>query len=454
MTTRTTKTAKPSTRPRRPSTARGAVSAPFAGTVGIAGQLDALLAAHLAGVLSKAEYQTKRKPLVERLHASAAADVDRMATLGPLGVTIGTTVVVTGEPIETAWGNQVRADLLALNAGKAELTGATFTGALNGTSLALSAGLTVGTTLGVTGAATFSSTGAFTGAVTVGAASSANHAYRKTQVDALLADYLPLTGGVVTGTLEVNGGGSFIIRRTGDVPFMDLTSIAGTLLARIAASATALRLEAQNELAFYAAAGEKMRLINAALLLGKTASNLDNDGVEIFATGSSALGSMRSTISSSSIQNVYARHMLSADANAVPFGLFTRTSSATTIGSITQVNTTGVAYNTTSERALKVDKGPIRDALKRLRARAPRMATFKGAAKSSPAEMVWYADDWMDAPGVTVGRPGAKITKAQAAAGLGKVGAPDPMQMDYGRTTPLIAAALLEIADRLDKAGL
>lgn len=42
--------------------------------------------------------------------------------------TITTPAVVNGEVIDQSWGNSVRADLLALNAAKAELSGATFTG--------------------------------------------------------------------------------------------------------------------------------------------------------------------------------------------------------------------------------------------------------------------------------------------------------------------------------------
>lgn len=42
--------------------------------------------------------------------------------------TITTPAVINGEVIDQSWGNSVRADLLALNAAKAELSGATFTG--------------------------------------------------------------------------------------------------------------------------------------------------------------------------------------------------------------------------------------------------------------------------------------------------------------------------------------
>jgi hypothetical protein len=93
---------------------------PVESSVDIARRLDALVKARRDGVLTDDEYEAKRVPLVNALHEVAAQE------LGPLGsVTLGTTVVVAGELIESAWGNQVRTDLLALRSGTVHLTGET-----------------------------------------------------------------------------------------------------------------------------------------------------------------------------------------------------------------------------------------------------------------------------------------------------------------------------------------
>jgi hypothetical protein len=132
-----------------------------------------------------------------------------------------------------------------------------------------------------------------------------------------------------------------------------MNSAGSTLFLRVSADASGASIESQGYLIVETSNVERARWVTTALLFGKTTSDLDATGVEIYGTGSSVLGSVRSTTAAAAIQNVYCRHMSSADAGGEDFVVFTRTSSATTIGSIDQVSTTGVAYNTTSDARLK-----------------------------------------------------------------------------------------------------
>ena len=75
----------------------------------------------------KDDWQLRSTPLIEELHAAAAAEE---AAAGDTRA-VGTPVVVAGELIESAWGNQVRADLLSHDtsiAARVLRSGDTFTG--------------------------------------------------------------------------------------------------------------------------------------------------------------------------------------------------------------------------------------------------------------------------------------------------------------------------------------
>lgn len=392
----TTKAPRTKARAGKPRAQAGAMSAPFAGTVAIAGQLDALRHAFEAGVLSKAEHDAKCRPLIEKLHASAQADEARMRELGPLGVTIGTTVVVTGEPIETAWGNQVRADLLALNAGKAELSGATFTGAVLGIS-----------------------------------PTAAGHLTRKDYVDNADALKLNLTGGTVTG---------------------QISGITPTAAAHLARKDYIDNIDAANNAAILLRALKSGDTFSGNVQIGGDAEtrvagiDLRADGV--FVNAITNTGGGTSTTGNITMH----REGLSAGQPGDVGGVYVYIRRAnTSIGSITIAAGPTTAYNTTSDPRLKEGAKPITNAVRDLR----KMAPIRGRFKGDTAEMLmWDAERVLGVMrhGVVTGRPGAKLTAAKARAiGHGaKAGDIDPLMMDYGRTTPLIAAAVLEDADRID----
>lgn len=95
-------------------------------SVRLSRQLDALYAAFREGAFGdwrdlavKEEWRTRSAPIIDQLHAAAAAEL--IAGRDPLDVsplTVNTPPVVAGEFIESAWGNTVRADLLALDSTK------------------------------------------------------------------------------------------------------------------------------------------------------------------------------------------------------------------------------------------------------------------------------------------------------------------------------------------------
>ncbi len=148
-----------------------------ASTVDVSRQLDALQAAKRAGVLTESEYERTRVPLLNALAELDQQERKALAAGGvPLGVSINTPLVVAGELIESAWGNQVRTDLLSLNSGKVEKTGDAISG-----SLTLS--------------------GASTQIVLPNAPTAVNHATRKDYVDTKLS----LSGGSMTGHITAPG---------------------------------------------------------------------------------------------------------------------------------------------------------------------------------------------------------------------------------------------------------
>jgi hypothetical protein len=233
--------------------------------------------------------------------------------------------------------------------------------------------------------------GLFSGQVSVSVAApvSPSHLTRKDYVDLMV----PLLGGAMTGQLSIDSPTSraLVALSTTDVTIAvgptDADDQAGVGFFGTATSPSSLGsrtgfvgqtggadvhlraeaaggdivLSALNDIVFRPDDTERFRIAGTSFLFGKTAPDLNNEGVEIFGTGSAAIGSVRSTIEDASIQNVYCRHMAAADANGEDFVQFARSSAGTVIGSIDQNSTTGVNYNTTSDARLKTDVGLVDD---------------------------------------------------------------------------------------------
>lgn len=178
-------------------------------------------------------------------------------------------------------------------------------------------------------------------------------------IDTLLTNRIGILAGV---DIDVpTGSNSLNLKAITETPVLTFESEAGTDFGTIQGTSTLMTLASVSELALKANATEQARLVTGTILVGKTASALGTVGVEIVTATST--GSIRTTISAASIQNVYCRHEGSADADTQSFVDFRR-ATGTLIGSITQVSTTGVAYNTTSDAKLKTNVGLLeRDGL-------------------------------------------------------------------------------------------
>lgn len=188
----------------------------------------------------------------------------------------------------------------------------------------------------------------------------AAHLTRKDYVDTTTVS---LAGDTMTGTLAIASTATNVVMRVRDDtenPVIDFWNNAvSTRFGKIDANATRTIFSSDNDVVVQTGANETMRGASGFAMFGKTASGLATAGTEIAAGGSSVLGSIRSTTTAASIQNLYARHEGSANANGQNYAQFLTTS--TVIGSITQVNTTGVAYNTTSDERLKTVLGELSD---------------------------------------------------------------------------------------------
>jgi Chaperone of endosialidase len=87
--------------------------------------------------------------------------------------------------------------------------------------------------------------------------------------------------------------------------------------------------------------------------IGKTSAALATTGIAL-----GGPGWVRSTIDAAGGTNLALQRQGAASANAQPFAQFSLATQGV-IGSITQVNTSGVAFNTTSDQRLKTDAGPV-----------------------------------------------------------------------------------------------
>ena len=103
------------------------------------------------------------------------------------------------------------------------------------------------------------------------------------------------------------------------------------------------------------------------LLVGKAASSGTVEGAELSPSG--ALITVVGDTSGTSA-NQYMQHISTRDTNGSIYCNFSRGDNVN-VGSITQVNTTGVAYNTVSDYRLKDELGPVTDPLDRLDALRP-----------------------------------------------------------------------------------
>jgi Chaperone of endosialidase len=126
--------------------------------------------------------------------------------------------------------------------------------------------------------------------------------------------------------------------------------------------------------------------------------------------------------------------------------IYFRDADTSPMGSVTAASATTIAFNTSSDARLKYDIKPIKNALKR-------------TLQLNPSSFKWKQDGHFDE-----GFIAQNVKKVYPTAVHGsELNDPktDPMQVDYGKLTPLLAAAIKELAEenrqlkaRLDAAGL
>jgi hypothetical protein len=209
-------------------------------------------------------------------------------------------------------------------------------------------------------------------------------------------------------------------------------------------------LEAGDQIVFRSAGGDRFLIDTAAFLAGKSASNLATAGVELYGLGSAAVGSMRTTIGTAGLQNVYARHVGAADASGQLFAAFTHGSgAAVTIGSITQNGTAGVAFNETSDYRLKDDHGPIENAVDRLKLLRPIRFAWKADPAAGDLDGFLAHEVAAAVPQAVTGERDA-VYPASGDPAAPPAGTINPQQLDRSQLVPLLTAALLEVARRLD----
>jgi hypothetical protein len=302
---------------------------------------------------------------------------------------ITTPDAVPGEVIEAAWGDAVRADLTALDSGKYAKTGGAITGAVN------------------------------------------------------IAGRFDQSGGSVTLAST-----DFRVTRPGTArPFIGFWNDANTVRqAAVVGAADGLELACdRGPIKLMPTDGtnaaEAARLDVNNLFLGKTSSNLQTQGFELQHSG----GTLRGTMSVASV-SLYANHISAANVNGCMFAQFL--SSGTQIGSIAQLSTTGVAYNTTSDKRLKAFTRIVDpdEAVAKLMRVEPVQFTWRGAPADGE-QLGFFAQDLVNvAPeAVTVGQgePG----DADLPDGLpGFV----PWSVDHSKLVPTLVAAVQALTRRIE----
>lgn len=393
--------------------------------------------------------------------------------------TITTTAVAPNDLIESSWGNAVRTDLTNLNADKAELAGATFTGAVSGVAPTLAAHLTrkdyvdgvvnglverTGDTM--TGSLTFSTTG--TGVILpAGEPSAANRAARRDYVDTQVATRVAKTGDTMTGNLTFTTSGSGVVLPTGEPSaanraarrdYVDnavadrLSTSGGTVSGLITASA-GVNVPSPGDNSKATNRGYVDGLIATRLPLSggtlTSALSINNADVpNVTSGGASTLqdaGRIMNTVSAVNVQNLWLKRYGSFGAanNGQRYVTFLRGLTDTEIGHISIASSTTVSYNTSSDPRLKTRTGAIVDALDRVRELGRR--AFRGYWTEDP-ENEW---DFLSSNDVEDVAPYAVTGERDA---VREDGAIVPQMIDAAKLVPLLAAAVAQLADLIEGA--
>lgn len=321
--------------------------------------------------------------------------------------------VSDGQVIEIAWGNQVRTEVSNLEAQKVSKAGSTMTGALL---LPASSLLTA-----------------------------ANAAQRKDYIDKIRTDSLPKAGGTMTGTLNIDTTTTNVIyahnsTNTPRIAFGHDTT--AELLGFFGATLTALQVYSDNALYFYSDAVYRFGQVGSALLFGKTVSDPNQDGAEIYGGGSAVQGRISLTAATESVYaQLVLRHVSGADKSGEYYIIFQRSTLGTTAGYIAQGagNTIIIGGDTTSAATDVV--GDVVDPIAAIRKLIPRRLRWK----EDGTEFVGFrTEDVVEvAPYACLPE---RESPGDALSGTARI----PAVHDPSKLVPLLVAAIQHLATRLE----
>lgn len=260
----------------------------------------------------------------------------------------------------------------------------------------------------------------------------------RSNLDRLDTTKLALAGGTVTGALITTGG--LRVEKTGSArPAVEFFKDDNTTRTGLVCGAdTGLELTSfAGPVQVFPAPGsaETVRFDAANVLIGKQATNMGVIGVEIPV----GVGGVRSTIGVAS-NNYYANHIASADVNGCAYAQFARV--GTVVGSITQVSTTGVVYNTTSDRRLKTITRPV----------DPDESVGKVAAMD-PVNYLWTQAPADGEQTGFVAQDLVAVAPEAVTVGTGEPGEPGfvPWMVDLSRLVPTLVAAVQSLTRRIEQ---
>lgn len=319
-------------------------------------------------------------------------------------------LVSDNDLIRTTWGNTVRTEVSNLDANTVKKAGSTMTGAL---------------------------------LLPSPQSTNAASAIRKDYVD---GRFVTVTGDIMTGRLTLNPGDDICARLQGTAPYIDFWNEAGSArYGYIRGGAGSNTLFADSAYwVIYANGVDALVLRENVALFGKSASDNNADGVEIYTGNTAVKGRMTSTVSdTNAYMNFYARHMGAMDGNAKFFEQFARSSAGTVIGSISQVNLTGVAFNETSDYRLKDDLGDVASPLERVAQLRPRHLRWKEDQTEFDGFLAHEVQTVV--PNAVAGEKDAVLPDDHDT----DPGGIDPQQLDTGKLIPLLTAAVQELTAKV-----
>jgi hypothetical protein len=266
----------------------------------------------------------------------------------------------------------------------------------------------------------------------------------RSNLDRLDTDKYNKTGGGITGPVVVTAASpqlSLANAAGGGVAALALSS-GGSSVGTVQGTASDMTIAAAGSfLDLWVAGASRARLDAANLYVGKTAAAPATTGHEL-ATGGKLVG----TIGTASV-NQQLTHVSTADANGVSYALYQRTG-AVTLGSVAQVSTTGVAFNTTSDKRLKTLTRPVdgAEAVAKVAGMQPVHFTWNEAPGDGEQVGFFAQDLALVAPEAVTEGSGALGDQPDTRTGEGGF---VPWMVDPAKLVPTLVAAIQALTARI-----